>query len=126
MMSIKSLAGLSVDDFFRNYNWHGKPPKLESVNQLQIATNDSNILSLSLGDFLQQVNWTGETVAQTVSQPIIHSRQTIMTLSVSDFFQGITWKSFPKTTPTSKLEASKKSINSGNKALDVNNLSNLF
>ncbi|MEA5533881.1 hypothetical protein [Crocosphaera sp. XPORK-15E] len=126
MMSITAWAGLSVNDFFRTYNWTGQTPKLQPLDTSKNNIKPSSFLCLSLGEFLSQGNWTGKVSPQPLNKATPISNKALMTLPVAEFFQEMGWQGLPNIAPMAQKSSLSKAISSPSQDLNVNNLSDLF
>lgn len=102
MMEQTRWAGLSVQDFFKGYNWRGEAPKLEpTITESQAELAVPSLLCLKVQDFLRQGNWTGiERTAIAFSDEERELRgeslglepESSVQLSVFEFFRQANWQ----------------------------------
>ncbi|MGL5035332.1 MAG: hypothetical protein ACRC6M_16210 [Microcystaceae cyanobacterium] len=102
MMEQTRWAGLSVQDFFQDYNWLGEAPKLEpTVTEAQAELAIPSLLCLKVQDFLHQANWTGiqrvaiafpGSPAELEGEPVVWEPQSSVQLSVFEFFRQANWQ----------------------------------
>lgn len=95
MNSLTSWQILSVEEFFSQANWQGKPLSLPQEKQLD--RNESiNWQILSVAEFFSQNNWQGKPLAVRAEKQTSSTPFSYLTLPVSDFFEFMTWEGQPK------------------------------
>ncbi|BFM38619.1 hypothetical protein [Synechocystis sp. LKSZ1] len=83
-------AGVSVHEFFQGYNWSGDAVVLSPSLSPEEVSSLPSLVCLSVGNFLQQVNWLGKAhPSQSEISPPVAVTETppALTLSVADFFR---------------------------------------
>lgn len=136
MMEQTRWAGLSVQDFFRGYNWLGEAPKLEpTVTESQAELAVPSLLCLKVQDFLRQSNWTGiERAAIAFSEEERELRgesfawepQSSVQLSVFEFFRRANWQGRGIQSSVAPAKKSSSIPTPANTEIDLTDLSALF
>jgi hypothetical protein len=88
MNSQTKLAGLTVAQFWADFNWWGRP---NESNLYEESPDTSNWLQLDIKTFFGRANWDGRSFSQTtVKQP---QKTLSLTLSVEEYFEFNPWRS---------------------------------
>jgi hypothetical protein len=117
MKSQTELAGLTMAQFWSDFNWFGRPVELIADE----SPDTSDWMQLELKTFFQRANWDGRSQYQpTVKQP---PKNLSLTLSVEEYFQFHPWRGQANIAVT-PAKSSSSSTTSRN--LNVTDLANLF
>jgi hypothetical protein len=111
---------LSVQEFFSQSNWQGKP--LEQVVEGGNPFSESAWLGLSVQDFFNQSNWEGK--AQNCTQPT-HTALSL-TLSVSQFFELMDWEGQPQIAVPPQKKTGARPPDPSAQNMTLSDLSDLF
>lgn len=128
MMSQTVWGLLSVQDFFKDYNWCGQLLSLEVTECDQDALEEPSWLCLSVQEFLNQSNWRGETLVKQSESPTLEPVSLSLILPVGEFFRVAAWKGKTQATaipaPPPKLEPTAEA--SSDSEFNLTDLSELF
>lgn len=115
---------LSVQEFFSQSNWQGKPQ--EPAFEPESSFSESSWLGLSVQEFFNQNNW--ESRPKTLSQ-LTHTTPTLslaLTLPVSEFFQLMVWETPPQIAVSPQKKPGVKPPELSAQDMTLSDLSDLF
>jgi hypothetical protein len=120
---IDRLYCQTLQEFFSNINWQGKPTETEIVDRSYDSPAD--VRSLTVGEFFSRVNWHGRALTITAQQQTKTAFS--VTLSVTELFSLFIWENKPEIAVLPQLKPS-LSTNTNSVYADVNlkNLTDLF
>jgi hypothetical protein len=112
------LAGLTVAQFWADFNWWGRPSE---SNRVEASPDPINWQQLDVKTFFGRANWDGRSSYQIAVKPT--PKTLSLTLSVEEYFQFNPWRGQPQiavtpTKPDSPVTPSRD--------LNVTDLANLF
>lgn len=125
MIDPTDLAEITVEEFWQDFHWFGRPPKAEvqeTVNQEAI-----DWMRLEVAGFLIRANWSGQ--ASIEPQPTLSSEPLPLTIPVSEYFQSLPWwgQSAKPATPVARRPQPFVNPTPGPmREFNANDLSNLF
>jgi hypothetical protein len=95
MMSPSDLAGLTVERFWKGFNWLGLPPQLEPL--VPEEKEPTNWMESSLCEFLREANWSGRRAPSP--RPASKPAAPLLTRAVGEYFQALPWLGRDEKTP---------------------------
>ncbi len=123
MISLTIWQPISVQDFFRDFNWSGQQATLEAPPSEQTRQTTTSWQSLSVQEFFAQNNWHGQAKVK-ISELAALENKNPLTLSVAQFFGVGSWrKSQVLPSPTKNQSKSQPPANS---EIKLDDLSDLF
>ncbi|ACK69546.1 conserved hypothetical protein [Gloeothece citriformis PCC 7424] len=91
MMSSTVWGPLTVEQFFKDYNWLGEPPKFPSLETEFPSEKPTSWLCLSVEEFLGKNTWKAQPVIKQKDPSPVPPPTLSLTLPVNEFLQWAAW-----------------------------------
>lgn len=122
MISLTIWQPVSVQDFFRDFNWSGQQATLEAPPSEQTEQAATAWQSLSVQEFFALNSWHGQAKVKTGELTALENKNPL-TRSVAQFFGVVSWrKSQVLPSPTKNQSKSQLPDNSEVKLDDLSDL----
>lgn len=125
MMSLTVSGRLKVDQFFRDYNWLGLPPKLDATQTKPESLEQPSWLCHSVEEFFKHNNWRGESNPSSLSRDISIA-STSLIMPVGQFFQLAVWGGCAIAGVVSKPQSQPSAFVYNSQEYNISDLSDLF